>query len=41
MTCMFVLQGKMPLHRAIQHGHMEVVKLCLSRQTLPDDDGKV
>ena len=30
----------MPLHRAMSSGHMQVVKLCLTQQDLPDDDGK-
>ncbi|KAL3147961.1 hypothetical protein ABBQ38_014256 [Trebouxia sp. C0009 RCD-2024] len=33
-------EARLPLHRAMSSGHMQVVRLCLEQQDLPDDDGE-
>ncbi len=34
------LQGRMPLHRAIASGQLQMVRYCLSKQNLPEIDGQ-
>ncbi|KAL3140702.1 hypothetical protein ABBQ32_005258 [Trebouxia sp. C0010 RCD-2024] len=39
--CMWQLnKARLPLHRAMSSGHMQVVKLCLTQQDLPEDSGE-